>query len=196
MGDHKIEGKHELDRKRKKHSLFAKCQPGSGDANLPILESIMKTYLTEDLMDKYKVKEKKREYIRHLLSKQGKSEGDKSSKKHIVEMSPTIPVKNVSHQMVVNFAQKIPTYAMDRHMIAHIKKMVGREVDLYPQIVEEMLTETRDNFLYVTHISGVNMKTKPVDYLTTRCKPEPYRFMGKSEKYNKFLRNENRLKQR
>ncbi|XP_045466215.1 dynein axonemal heavy chain 7-like isoform X2 [Harmonia axyridis] len=195
MGDRKTDVKNETDRRRRRHLLLSHCQ-GSGDANLPILESMMKSYLTDDMMDKFHLGGKKKDYLRHLLSKQAKHEGDRSSKKKIVEMSPTVPEKNISHQLMVKYAQNLPTYGMDRHILENIKRMVGREAVLYPQIVEEMLAETRENFLYVTHKSGVNMKTKPFDESTTRCSQEPYKFMGKTDRYHKFLKNKKRLLQR
>ncbi|KAK9884326.1 hypothetical protein WA026_005276 [Henosepilachna vigintioctopunctata] len=188
-----IESDH-INRNEVLRDLTKNCRRQLKSEKIPLLESIMQTYLTDDLLDKYKMNNKKKKYIREIICKRSKLVAEEESKAKICNADPVIPVKNISHQLMNQYADQIPTNPMDRHMERRIRKMVGREAILYPQAIDKMIKESRENYFLITHMTGVNLKTKPFDDVLTRCRPLPYKFMGKTDKYPKFLRNRNRLK--
>ncbi|KAK9875371.1 hypothetical protein WA026_007766 [Henosepilachna vigintioctopunctata] len=163
---------------------------------VPLLEQIMKTYLTDELMDAFNVKEKKRKYLKKLLAEQTKETGNQESKKSICIADPTIPALNMAHEIMRQNAERCPITHMSRFLEQDVKSMIkGKHLEKkYAKIVDSMIMEIREIFITMTHEAGVNLKVKPSDGIITRFQPEPYKYLGKTNRYNIFLRHRDELK--
>ncbi|KAL3286286.1 hypothetical protein HHI36_000795 [Cryptolaemus montrouzieri] len=163
---------------------------------IPLLEQIMKTYLTDDLMDAFNIKEKKRNYLKKLLAVEAKETGNKESKKSVVPLGPTIPVLNIAHNIMRENAEKCPTDHMDRFFEQDVRNMIqGKHLEKkYPKIIDSMIVEIREIFIDMTHNAGVNLKVKQPYAFVTRFRPEPYKYMGKTGRYDIFLKHREELK--
>ncbi|CAH1159888.1 unnamed protein product [Phaedon cochleariae] len=155
----------------------------------PSLEDIIATQLTEELMDKFKVNKEKREKLRQFQSDYTKKKKLKEFDTRLVPLYPEVPRMNESHKKIRGFADLCPSTEMSSFQEIAIRRRicVPSLESKYKNIVDNIVVEARNEFVMITHAAGVNLKTKPIDHTTSRCRPEPYKYMGKTDHYRVFL---------
>ncbi|CAH0562483.1 unnamed protein product [Brassicogethes aeneus] len=85
-------------------------------------------------------------------------------------------------------AANCPSTGMSRFQVRDIKKQInGRGLEeKYPQLLMAIMSETKENYLRITHLAGVNMKVKPPD-AGERFIIKPFKYLGKTENYPNYL---------
>lgn len=177
--------------------LLRNCEKlRSKHKNVPPLEEMIKTYLSDDLLDAFQIKEKKRKYLKFILAEQAKETGNKASKKDVLQLTPTVPVLNIAHEIMRKNAERCPFSMMSRFFEQDVRNMIKEKTleKRYPKIVDSIILEVRDIFVAMTHDAGVNLKVKPPDGISTRFHPSPYKYMGRTDRYNIFLKRRQELK--
>ncbi|XP_970084.2 dynein axonemal heavy chain 12 [Tribolium castaneum] len=176
--------------------IFRRCrkmQPKT--QNIPILEEIITTTLSEDLLERFNISSKKRSYLREYKCKISKETKKKEHKTKLKELYPEVPQKNTSHFDIRAFAEAGPKTIKLMFVSREIMRRVqiGGLQNVFPQVVETILHEARDEFIETIHGVSVNLKTKPLDHTDGHIKLESFKFLGKSKRYDVFLTNRSKM---
>nr|CAI5837150.1 unnamed protein product [Callosobruchus analis] len=100
-----------------------------------------------------------------------------------------IAVKSATVSCFREFSEKCPSTEMSRFLEKRIRQRIqakGLEAK-YPKLITEMIEDTKQEFVKIVHYAGMNLKIKSC-YPEAKFKVEPYKFLGRTESYNNFLR--------
>ncbi|KAG5885990.1 hypothetical protein JTB14_025385 [Gonioctena quinquepunctata] len=164
----------------------------------PVLEELIATQLTEELLDKYKIHGQKREQLREFQTEFTKKTKLREFKHRLVPLYPVVPQFDDSHKRIRGYAELGPSTNMSAFQEIAIKRKICRrslEMKFKPTL-DRIMEEARDEFLRITHDAGVNLKTKPIDPTCARFRPHPYKYMGKTENYSTFLSTQKELQKK
>ncbi|CAH1959988.1 unnamed protein product [Acanthoscelides obtectus] len=165
----------------------------------PTLEEIIATQLTDELMDQFNINKQKREKLKEFQSEFTKKTKLKEFKTRLVPLYPEVPTKNDCHKKIRYYSELCPYSDMTAILESALRNRVrARGLELkYPSIIDNIVASAKEEFFEVTHNAGVNLKTKPMNIEEyNRTKIEPYKYLGRSDRYQVYLWTKNEFQLR
>ncbi|KAJ8974696.1 hypothetical protein NQ317_015225 [Molorchus minor] len=184
---------------REAQRLIRQCKAGNKKiVKPPSLHELVATQLTDELMDTFNINKRKRRKLREFQMEFTRKTKMKEFKTKLVPLYPEVPRFNDSHQLIRAFAEGCPITKMSRFQELDIRKMIGARglEKKYSFIIDEIMVEIREEFMRITDLAGVNLKSPPLDENLKRYRPEPYKYMGRTERFPIYLQNRAELKRR
>lgn len=125
----------------------------------PALEELIATQLTDELMDKFKINEKKRKRLREFQSEFTRKYKLKELKNRLVPLYPEVPRLNESHKKIRSYMNNCPTTEMSTFQETCIRNRIAvRDLAVkYKHIVDNIMAEAKDDFVMITHNAGVSI---------------------------------------
>lgn len=177
---------------KKYHDIFRKCRRFERNPrNTLLLEEIVATTLSHDLLERYNIPSKKRKQLMEFKCEFSKDTKIKQYQNKIIPLYPEIPTKNIAHQCIREFAETGPKTVKScfkEHLIMK-KTQTGGLEKKYTQVVIDILEEARGEFIETIHGVSVNTKTKTLDKSVGHIQLSPFPYFGKTPRYHIYLRN-------
>ncbi|CAH0561300.1 unnamed protein product [Brassicogethes aeneus] len=174
---------------KKKVDVSGKCRVHARTKYVPLpLATCVGHHVSEDLLKKFNIQQIKEQRLLDFQAEYTRQTKVKELRHKITELYPEVPKLNKSHKKIRKYAERCPSTPMSRFLEADMRNMVnakGLEFK-YPEIVNHIMTEVKRNFLILTHNAGVNLKVQPVKEVE-RCRPGPFTYLGKTERYQIYL---------
>ncbi|XP_050298102.1 uncharacterized protein LOC126737305 isoform X2 [Anthonomus grandis grandis] len=135
----------------------------------------------------FNIKSKKQERISEYMCRNIRKTKLKALKRSAkIDVGPTIP-RPSSGVDFKSFLEKCPITDMSRFLEKSIRCKINAQVleKRFPHILNEIMKDTKAEYKRVTHYAGINLKIKEKfgEDFTIRN----YKFLGKTENYDKFL---------
>ncbi|KAL1506278.1 hypothetical protein ABEB36_005670 [Hypothenemus hampei] len=153
------------------------------------LEDLIATELTENLMDKFNINKANRDRLKIFQAEHCKKMKLYEYRRQLTPLYLEVPQFNSSFTNLRSYAEKCPTTKMSTFQEFSIRKRVQKNAleAKYPQIIENIITETREQFEIVTHTAGVNLKVQAMYGREDRYHVEPYKYLGRTKNYNNYI---------
>ncbi|XP_048509709.1 dynein axonemal heavy chain 7-like [Athalia rosae] len=118
---------------------------------------------------------------------------DNSPEEEIMRFPRRQPPDAFYVQIVKVYGNSIPTVGIPAEWEENILTLIPRNIRLkYPHIVEQIIVETRENYIGEMHSFGVNTVLHPTVLEVEDEKPpliHPFAYEGRTKNYDTFLRN-------
>lgn len=137
-----------------RHCMFSKTNTKSSSP----LNEVIATQLTEELMDKFHVSERKRKQLRELQTEITSTVKFKEFKTRLQPLYQQVPRMNQSHKEIRTYADMGPSTEMSALVENSIKERVcarGLEKK-YTKIIENIMADAKVEFVKITHEIGVS----------------------------------------
>ncbi|KAJ8931053.1 hypothetical protein NQ314_016082, partial [Rhamnusium bicolor] len=124
-------------------------------------------------MEKFNINQKKRKRLREFQSDFTVKTKLREFKTRLVPLYPEVPRFNDSHKIVREYAEICPSTRISIFQERAIRRRIrarGLEKK-YGFIVDEIISEIREDFVKITHAAGVNLKAIPLDDALRRSRP-------------------------
>ncbi|KAL3272212.1 hypothetical protein HHI36_022694 [Cryptolaemus montrouzieri] len=97
--------------------------------------------------------------------------------------------RNESRDYLQLSAEKCSTTKMSRFQIRDIQNLIGvpQLQQTYPDKIELMFNEIREDYLRVTHAAGIHRKVRGTTEIPGYFDIEPFKYIGRTERYGVFL---------
>ncbi|XP_057662093.1 dynein axonemal heavy chain 7 isoform X2 [Diorhabda carinulata] len=140
-------------------------------------------------MNKFKINKKKREKLLQFQAEFVKEEKIKEFKHRLTPLYPQVPRMDDSHKKIRAKAELCPSTPMSIFQGRCItNKVAARGLEKkFPWVIPNIMEEAKEDFIRITHLAGVNLKSKPIDPDIKRFALEPYKYFGKTPNYSIFL---------
>lgn len=182
---------------RKMDNFKGKCSFKNKKTSSPLLlKHLIGTQLNDELLSQFKINKNKREAFKKLQTEYIRNARIANIKNPLLPLYPEVPRFVPVHKKMHKYCDQSPVTKMSRFQAENIQKKIKapKLEKKYPHIVTSIMEEAKEHFAKITHGAGVEMKVKPLDEGENyRCKPAPYRFFGKTDRYSSYLTNRNRL---
>lgn len=116
-------------------------------------ENIDFTSASEDLRREFNITEKKRRQLVNFLKQSIENTKFKEFKKKVEPEYARIARKNISHQVLREHAENLPTTKMTKYMrLAILKSIAAPKLEqAWPDVLNDVLSEVKEEYLEVTH---------------------------------------------
>ncbi|CAG9861035.1 unnamed protein product [Phyllotreta striolata] len=184
------------DMNRETRKILTRCKVT--DKNLrppPLLEELVATQLTEELMDKFQITSKKKKMLLEYQAEFAKDRKLKAFKHRLRPIYAQLPSLDDSHKKIRGFAELCPTYQMSPfHEQCIFKKIATKGLEYkFPMTIKFIMDEAKEEFIKITHLAGANMKAKPTSAHIKRFVTPPYVHLGKTPRYHVYLANRRQI---
>ncbi|CAG9819767.1 unnamed protein product [Phaedon cochleariae] len=150
--------------------------------------------LSGEITKLFETKRKKKKRISEYMCESIRKTRLKSSKSLEDASYPMVPSKPITVSDFRKFGENYPISEMSRFEEKCIEyKIAGRGLQKqYPQLLADMMKETKQEYVKLMHCTAMNLRIRSC-YPEVLFTIEPYKFIGKTDRYDDFLRTRKSL---